>query len=150
MKTLVLYGTNHNSTKRVVEKIKDHLKFTYDIINVKDVDDISIILNYELLLFFVPTYGDEELQDDMENFIIKCKLDLSEKYFAVCELGNYYGYDDFIFGAMPIIYKSLVALKAKPFLTPLSLDSLPKKDWALLEKWCYKLNSKYFDHICQT
>jgi hypothetical protein len=35
----------------------------------------------------------------MERFLVRQHVDLSGKYYAICELGNYYGYDDFEFGA---------------------------------------------------
>lgn len=94
---------------------------------------------YELFLFFSPTYGNEELQQDMERFIVDFKLDMTGKYYAICELGNYYGYEA-DFGAMKIIRHHLEKLRGKEFVSPLSMDSLPKKDWVAFATWCGKLN----------
>jgi flavodoxin len=145
MKTIILYGSTRGSTERVVEALSKYLTFYYEIKNVKSLQSSEILNQYDLLIFFSPTYGDEELQDDMEKFLSICNNDLSNKFYAICELGNYYGYDDFSFGAMKIIRRKLDALNAKQLIQPLSMDSLPKKDWNALEKWCQLLNEK----LCQ-
>lgn len=102
-------------------------------------DDLA---RYSLLLFFVPTYGDGEVQEDMEQFMLQLSSPLSNKYFGICELGNYYGYDDFAHGAMPILRQHLKSLGAKEFVPPVSIDSLPKKDWANLDRWTALLNDQ--------
>jgi len=94
---------------------------------------------YDVFLFFSPTYGNEELQPDMEKFIVNFRLDMSSKYYAICELGNYYGYEA-DFGAMKIIRHHLEKLSGKELVGPLSMDSLPKKDWTAFATWCGKLN----------
>jgi len=99
---------------------------------------------YDVFLFFCPTYGNEELQQDMERFIIDFKLDMSSKYYAICELGNYYGYEA-DFGAMKIIRHHLEKLCGKELVSPLSMDSLPKKDWKAFATWCGKLNDTLRD-----
>jgi flavodoxin len=145
MKTIILYGSTRGSTERVVKALSKYLSFSYEVRNVKLLQNSDVLNQYDLLIFFAPTYGDEELQDDMENFLSICNNDLSGKFYAICELGNYYGYDDFSFGAMRIISHKLDILNAKQFIQPLSMDSLPKKDWDALERWCFLLN----ENLCQ-
>lgn len=142
MEVLVVFGSTHNSTKRVVEKLPSYLNFPFDVVNAKNLPNRFSVINYELILFFTPTYGDEELQEDMENFLINFARDFKNKKYAICELGNYYGYDDFSYGAMEIIRGEMTMSGAKQFVSPLSMDSLPKKDWDILEKWCCDLNEK--------
>ncbi len=139
MKTVVLYASNYGSTRRVVQRLAETVKFSFDCFDVKNLTDASSMDKYDVFLFFCPTYGNEELQQDMERFIIDFKLDMSNKYYAICELGNYYGYED-DFGAMKIIRHHLEKLCGKELVGPLSMDSLPKKDWKAFATWCGKLN----------
>jgi flavodoxin len=139
MKTVVLYASSHGSTRRVVKKLAETLKFSFDCFDVKSLADSSSMDQYDVFLFFSPTYGNEELQQDMEKFIVDFKLDMSHKYYAICELGNYYGYE-VDFGAMKIIRHHLEKLCGTELVTPLSMDSLPKKDWR-----CGKLNETLRD-----
>ena len=140
MKTLVLFGSTRRSTSQVVNRLPDYLDFEFDVKNVKELKETSLLKDYELLLFFAPTYGDGELQQDMEDFLRRLNDDLSGKSFAICELGNYYGYDDFAHGAMPIIRSHLLLHQASELVPPVSIDSLPKKDWDNLKAWCGLLN----------
>jgi flavodoxin len=139
MKTVVLFASSRGSTRRVVKRLDEILEFSFDCFDVKSLKDSSSLEKYELLLFFCPTYGNEELPLDMERFIVNFKLDMSSKYYTICELGNYYGYET-DFGAMKIIRYHLEKLCGKEILSPLSMDSLPKKDWMALATWCGKLN----------
>ena len=129
----------------VVRRLEDYLSFEFKAVDVARLTDARILEEYELLLFFAPTYGDGELQQDMEDFLQRLDQALPDKHFAVCELGNYYGYDDFAHGAMPIIRDALLELKAKELIAPVSIDSLPKKDWENLKRWCDLLNQVVAD-----
>ena len=142
MQVLVLYGSSRRSTQMVVNRLPQYLKFPFDVINVKSQVNLTDLKPYELLLFFVPTYGDGEVQEDMERFMLRLSSPLPTKQFCICELGNYYGYDDFAHGAMPILREHLTRLGAKEFAPPVSIDSLPKKDWQNLNRWCSLLNER--------
>ena len=144
MKTVVLYASSHGSTRRVVKTLAEMVQFQFDCFDVKSLTDLSSMNKYDVFLFFSPTYGNEELQLDMERFIIKFKLDMSNKYYAICELGNYYGYEG-DFGAMKIIRHHLKQLRGTELVSPLSMDSLPKKDWKAFGTWCGKLNDTLRD-----
>jgi flavodoxin len=141
MKTVVLYASSHGSTRRVVKTLAEKVTFSFDCFDVKSLTDTRSIDQYDVFLFFSPTYGNEELQQDMERFIVNFKLDMSRKYYAICELGNYYGYEA-DFGAMKIIRHHLEKLCGKELVSPLSMDSLPKKDWKAFATWCGKLNDR--------
>jgi flavodoxin len=141
MKTVVLYASSHGSTRRVVKTLAETVKFSFDCFDVKGLTDSSVMDKYDVFLFFCPTYGNEELQQDMERFIIDFRLDMSRKYYAICELGNYYGYEA-DFGAMKIIRHHLEKLCGRELVSPLSMDSLPKKDWKAFATWCGILNDR--------
>jgi flavodoxin len=134
----LIYDTNHNRTKAVVDRLPFWFKFPYTVshISVADLSDLVII--------FCPTYGDEELPLGMEDFLLELRV--SPKKFVICELGNYYGYDNYQFGALKIIKGHLMGLGWEEFFKPLSLDSLPQVNWEALEKWAKEFN--IYVHEC--
>lgn len=136
MEIALIYATKHNHTKKVVDALVERATFKFYIYNVAS----PVILDqYDLILVFCPTYGDEELPLNMEDFLqtLTCK----QKKFVICELGNYYGYDDYEFGAMKIIKHTLLNLEWTEFMQGLSLDSLPKINWDVFYNWCERLNN---------
>lgn len=146
MKAALLYGSTHGRTRKVVEEILRKIAVQPDVFDVKDRPPSSRLSEYEVLLFCTPTYGDEELQDDMEEFLRTFDLDLAGKRFALVELGNYYGYDDYTFGAMSILRRRLTELHGSELCEPLSLDSLPKVNWEHLDRWVDYLNAHLKSH----
>lgn len=140
MKAALFYGSSNGRTLKAVNESLKRLAIVPDIFNVKDVSPSGDLSRYELLMFFCPTYGDEELQPDMEKFIRDFSQDLTGKRFVICELGNYYGYEDFSFGAMPIIRRHLIALGGEELCTPLSLDTMPRVEWTHLHRWVDHVN----------
>lgn len=98
MKIALLYGSSHGRTRKAVNESLERLTIKPDVFDVKDLTSTEQFSVYDILMFFCPTYGDEELQPDMEKFITDFSLDMSGKQFVICELGNYYGYEDFSLG----------------------------------------------------
>ena len=147
MKAALLYASEHGKTRKVVAEVLKQLRLAPDVFDVKNISGQEVLTQYDLLLFFCPTYGDEELQVDMENFLQHFELDMTGKRFAICELGNYYGYNDFSFGAMRIIREHLLELHGEELCEPLSLDSMPKMSLEHLLRWVELLNSKLHEHI---
>lgn len=146
MKAALLYATDHGMTRKIVKAIVPVLRFPVDVFDVAVDDDPSLVEAYDLLLFFTPTCGDEELQADMEDFIDLLDSSVSGKFFAICELGNLYGYDDFSFGAMKIVRRRMLELGAREICTSLSLDSFPRFHAGHLGDWIDYLNSQYQQH----
>lgn len=142
MKTLVVYGSTWGNTRKIVQRLPDLLTFPIDIEDVKNLADDGIFRKYDLLLFFTSTSGDQELQADMEAFVVAHPLDLRGKFYAVCEMGNYFGYDDFEFGAECILSHFLRAGGGSEFMTPFAMDTFPIRDWNGLERWCSMLNQR--------
>lgn len=147
MKIALLYGSTHGRTRKVAQAVCEQLVSRPDLFDVKQRPKSETFGPYDVLLFFAPTYGDEELQDDMEDFLQSFHLDLTGRRFAVVELGNYYGYDDFSFGAMAIMRHHLLDLHGTEVCQPLSLDSLPKVHWGQLGRWVAHLNAQLKDHV---
>lgn len=142
MTGLLIYGSSRGNTKLVADRVRSMLDFPVVLIDAKNVEDVQFFDSYDPLLFFASTWGDGELQIDMEDLLFKLSLDLKGKKYAICELGNYYGYDDFEFGAMRIMRHYLVHSGADELIQPFSMDSLPHKDWAGLQRWCDALNQE--------
>jgi flavodoxin len=147
MRTAILYGSTHGRTRRVVARVEKFLATSADAFDVKEIQPEQTLQGYDLLLFFCPTYGDEELQEDMEAFLLGFDGDLRGKLFVICELGSYYGYDDFSFGAMRIIRAELLARNATELCEPLSLDSFPRMNETHLIDWIGYLNGKINEQI---
>lgn len=130
---IVVYDSKKGHSKTIAENIG----ISY--IHVSDCPDLK---SYRHIIFVCPTYGDEELPEEMENFIVS--LETTDKKFTICELGNYYGYDFPEFGAAKIIRYHLFKLQWQEFMKQLSLDSLPKINWPIFNQWKRELL-----YICQ-
>lgn len=98
-----------------------------------NIDNNPPIEQHNPILILCPTYGDEELPLPMEDYLQN--LTITGKEYGICELGNYYGFDDEQFGALAIIKHELDALQWKNVFPNLSLDSLPKVDWDAFNSW---------------
>lgn len=116
---VAVYATIKGSTFKVVKN--------FGVPYYKVTENFDLI-EYDPILIFCPTYGDEELPELMENFLTS--LTVPNKNFAICELGNYFGYGiPCDFGSAKIIERCLFDLKWKKFYKTLSLDSVPKINW---------------------
>ncbi|MBK8465876.1 MAG: flavodoxin domain-containing protein [Chloracidobacterium sp.] len=147
MKIALLYGSSHGRTRKAVNESLERLTIKPDVFDVKDLTSTEQFSVYDILMFFCPTYGDEELQPDMEKFITDFSLDMSGKQFVICELGNYYGYEDFSFGAMQIIRRHLLELGGRELCSPLSLDAMPRVEWNQLRRWIEYVNGNLNNHV---
>jgi hypothetical protein len=147
VKAALLYGSSHGCTRKVVERSVPRFVVKPDVFNVKDTPVADELVRYDILLFFAPTYGDEELQPDMEQFIGRFTVNLEGKHFVICELGNYYGYDDFSFGAMRILRWHLIGLNGMELCSPLSLDSMPRVNWPHLYRWIEQVNRCFKGYV---
>ena len=75
-------------------------------------------------------------------------LKIKNRQYVICELGNYYGYDDFQFGAMKIIKKHLESLGWEEAFPGVSLDSLPVIDWDVFNQWKENLDNAIQKDFC--
>jgi flavodoxin len=136
MKIQIIYCSVKNKTTLVANYFDNAL-------NIK----VNPIIDCDLLIILCPTYGDEELPLEMEDYLLNIKIN-NLKYFTICELGNYYGYEDFTFGAGIILKKYFEELGFEEFYYMLSLDSIPKIDWNCFERWKSKLYEKIHLYNC--
>lgn len=123
MKFQVLYDSKHGHSKKVALAIS----------NLAQQVSKQTKICADIVVFVCPTYGDEELPHNMEDFLQA--LEVKDKKYVICELGNYYGFENFEFGAAKIIEWELNRRGWKKFFPSFSLDSLPEIDWEPWEKW---------------
>ena len=142
MKTIVVYAAvgPQGSSAKIVAALPTLVTFPFEAINVLP-DPLNVPLpDFDRALWVVATYGDQELLDQVENFLLARGPEFSGSKFSICELGNYYGYDDFEFGAKHIIESRLRELGCAELSPGVSVDSLPKLDWRAVNAWCRQLN----------
>jgi flavodoxin len=133
---LILYASRGNSAKKVAEFLQENLNDNSQIICVNNNVIKAEDFNFSLLILVCPTYGDEELEADMENFLIKSNWNNHRgKYFTVCELGLYRGYLETCQGAGAIISNYLKSKGLLLHSNILSIDSIPLEDFSLIKKW---------------
>jgi len=127
---VILHNKKKGNNYKVANILKNH--FNCDIIAAEDNPSLT---KYDIIIFVVSNVGDEELCQPMEDYI--CSIKLKNKSFLICELGNYFGFEEYI-GCKKIVEKLLEELKWKK-ISDISLDSLPIIDLNSLEKWIYKI-----------
>ena len=112
---IIIYGSLTGNARRVAQNIQQKLEAK--LYNSKEFYNLDDILksnsNSAELVFVASTWGDGELQSDMENLLINSTKLKTPKLCHIVELGNYYGYDDFEFGAL---FTSYGALKIWDFI----------------------------------
>jgi flavodoxin len=129
---IILFSHEGGMVYKVATKLSESLK-----IPKVSSQTFPNLENYSLVIIVTSNYGDEELPLPMEQFLLKIKE--KNKFFTIIELGNYYGYDEYNFGAQKIIKNYLQSLDLQEFFPSLSLDSFPKMDIGLFLSWKEKL-----------
>lgn len=137
MKHVIIYGSKTGNSWKVASRLASFLEDSL-VINARDLrsrsgDCPALVYQNAKYILVASTWGDGELQEDMEHILVSDSLQ-SIKKVSLVELGNYYGYDDFSFGAAEIMEKFLLG-KGVIIEDILSIDSLPKIDWETLERW---------------
>ena len=134
--TALVHASRGGNTLRVVERLRELLKFSYTEWNDSNA---PVVWNSARVLFVSPTCGDEELHPGLEDYLLGVRQNGCE--FAICELGNYYGYETKSFGAGRTLQKFLSSNGWREFHPMLSLDSSPAIDWRSLEAWAAGMNT---------
>ena len=137
MKFNIIYGSKTGNSWKVAHRIGEALNCT-KISNAKDLliscaNIGDVFIKNDINILIASTWGDGELQEDMERFLIT-PSELTDLKFMIIELGNYYGYDDFSFGAGKIM-ANIVNAKGGEVIDMISVDSLPIIDWETVHIW---------------
>jgi len=113
MSIAIFYGTTTGHTEEAAEMISQELgelvSHMGDIANAQPSD----LLNYNVLMFGVPTWNVGELQYDWEDFLPRLAgLDLTGKKIALFGLGDAYGYADNFLDALGLLWDEVKDLGA--------------------------------------
>ncbi len=140
MKFVIIFASKNGVTKKIAARLSNLINGSY--LHVKDIISEPQLFPLpevgKICIFLSPTYGDEELELSMEEFLIRFKNDFAGLNVVCCETGNYYGYDKLDFGAKLIMAKFLLASGANIIYEGFSLDSFPRIDLEHLETWAVK------------
>ncbi len=136
----ILYGskTRSGNTVQVAEKLKEILG-DVDVYHADDVRNPDLLEPYSRFIFLTPTVGNEELPEPFEALFDQKWVDFSDAFYTICELGNYYGFELFEYGAARILHQLIRASGGQEFHRTLSLDTLPLIDWELFNAWAESL-----------
>jgi hypothetical protein len=90
------------------------------------------------LIIVTSNLGDEEVPEELERFLVKRGREV--RNWTIVEIGNYYGFDDFNFGAGNRIAMHFRGLQTpRQVLTGVGIDSLPFIDFRTLDCWCSEI-----------
>lgn len=129
----VLHNNKKGNNYIVASILSEHLQC-----NMIASEDNPKIHQYDTIIFVVSNYGDEELCQPMEDYIYNIKI--KNKKFLICELGNYFGFENYI-GCKKIVIKLLENLNWQK-ISDISIDSLPKIDLESLNNWILEIKYK--------
>ena len=146
-KTAIIFGsvTRTGNTFVAADKILKLLGDA-DLYHADDIDDPGVLSAYKLFVFLTPTAGNEELAEPFERLFDREDLNFSHSEYAVCELGNYYGYDLYEYGAAKTLRRLIEGRGGRQFHPMLSLDTLPLTDWELFDGWAESLRLRIAKH----
>ena len=101
MRTVVIFGsvTRTGNTFLAASKLAGVLGGA-DLRHADDLRDPAFFRGYDAFVFLTPTAGNEELAEPFERLFDLDGIDFAGARYAVCELGNYYGYDLYEYGAV--------------------------------------------------
>ncbi len=105
----LFWGSDTGNTETVAgmiaESIGEELVDVYDISQCSPED----ILQYDYLIFGIPTWGNGELQSDWEDFFPNLsEMDFSGKTVALFGLGDQFTYSSYFLDAMGMLHDEIV------------------------------------------
>ena len=135
MTLTIYYSSGHGMTKRAATRIAQRLGTLATVVHINEAEPSRVGRDPGVAMFLAPTYGDEELHDEMHRFIESVAPQIRDRAFVVGELGNTYGYDDQSYGAMRNRRNRLLRHGGVEYFGPISIDSFPRQDWETLDRW---------------
>ncbi|KAK3604005.1 hypothetical protein CHS0354_026804 [Potamilus streckersoni] len=121
----IFYGSTTGNTEAVAEQIQNILGKS--VVDIFDVESASAedVEKYDNLIFGIPTWNIERLQEDWEDFILlieKGTVSLKNKKIAFFGAGDQEGYPDTFGDAIGIVYDIVSAQKGIPVCTDWPTD----------------------------
>lgn len=139
-KNIIIFSSKGNSAKNIAYRILDNFGRQANILSLNEDFILAENLEFERIILVCPTYGDEEMERSMEDFLVKSNWEKHKsKIFSVCELGLYRGYLETEQGAGVLIRKYLSNQGLVSFGALLSIDSIPLEDFSLVDKWIQEI-----------
>lgn len=135
-KNIIIFSSKGNSAKNAAYRIFENFDEEANILSLNEDFVLAENLDFERIILVCPTYGDEEMERSMEDFLVKSNWEKHQnKIFSVCELGLYRGYMETEQGAGVLIRKYLINQGLVACGILLSVDSIPLEDFSLIDKW---------------
>lgn len=126
--TLVVHSHKAGNNEHAARIIASKLGCEY-----VSVSDKPSLQKYERIILVIPNTGDEELPQEMEDFL--CDLSIRNKSYYICELGNFFGLFDYQ-GCKKIAVAILSAI-GWHLISDISIDSYPALDINSLNEWLH-------------
>ncbi|WP_296229551.1 flavodoxin family protein [uncultured Pseudomonas sp.] len=139
---MVIFSTISGTTRKVAQRVAERIGDS-KILDARTA--MTLVPNHDIryVLLFCPTYGDEEAEEDFETLLISYDWSaLSGTAFAFCELGIYTGYEDFGHGLVDMVRQTLTHHGLRELVPPLSVDTVPITDWAMVDVWADLVSSR--------
>lgn len=141
----VIYGTQGGTTRKVAQRLAR-------ILGQVPCDDVRVLHQPGVtfsptdLVVCSPTYGDAELENSMETFLMTHDWSRWKgRRFAICEVGIYTGYEEFGHGLCAPIRQLLTAAGMIECFEPLAVDAAPLAEDELAEAWATQLSRLILD-----
>ena len=141
MQSLIVYNASGNSSSRLATRLRELVNFDSQVRDVGECLSSEVMQPFDLLLFLCPTYGDQELQADMETFSLVNHTGMVGKQYAVVSMGTYDGYDWFEPMGGMFLHRYLQSIQCEPILKPDAILTFPFVDWPAFDRWVDKLNA---------
>lgn len=123
---IVLHNNKRGNNQRVATMLA--ARFRCPTVAAEDNPDLA---PHDPIIIVVGNTGDEELPQPMENYL--CGLTVTSKNYHICELGNYFGFENYK-GCKKVAISLLTVLGWRK-ISDVSIDSLPALDTESLEEW---------------
>lgn len=114
----LFYGSSTGITEYIAEEVQEAWGKAgmkpIEAINITDVKDITVLLDFDCLILGIPTWNIGQLQDDWDIVFPQFdQLDLTGKKVAIFGIGDMRGYPDNFLDAVGILGKKLIERKAQ-------------------------------------
>ena len=123
---IILHNSKSGNNSKIAEHIAKH--FQCDRVTAEDQPCLE---QFDTIILVIPNWGDEELPQPMEDYLFN--LCPSKKRYFICEIGNYFGLEDYC-GCKRVASQILNSLGWDK-VSDISLDSVPEIDWQALDEW---------------
>ncbi len=114
----LFYGSSTGITEYIAEEVQEAWGKAgmkpIEPVNITDVSDIAVLLDFDCLILGIPTWNIGQLRDDWDIVFPQLdQLDFSGKKIAIFGIGDMHGYPDNFLDAVGILGKKLIERNAQ-------------------------------------